>query len=106
MLINSEPAGVLLGTCGVDAKECEGLFLQGRGPGGEDDLGLRVERRVGDVIGERAEVLHQGAKAVDGDAIVGEPGGVLGLCVGRSWGLCHGGGLGGVCGIDEENAAC
>ena len=48
VLINSEQACLLLGTRGADAKKGEGFILQRRWADGEDELGHRVRRRVGD----------------------------------------------------------
>ena len=57
---------MLLGTRQVDPEQLEGFFLKRGGPSGEDDLGLWIERRMGDVVGERSEVLQQGLKAMQG----------------------------------------
>jgi hypothetical protein len=59
-------AGLLLGTRQADSEQLEGFSLKRRRPSGEDDLGLWVERGVGDVVGERSEVLQQGLKAMQG----------------------------------------
>jgi hypothetical protein len=58
--------GCLLCSYGIDPEKRKGFFLQGRCPGGEGELGCWVERRIGNVTGERAQILYQGAKAVSG----------------------------------------
>ena len=54
----------LLGTGGIESQQFEGLLLQRSGPCGNGDLGLGIERRVGDVVGQGAQVLEQRSEAV------------------------------------------
>ena len=63
----------------VHPEQREGLGLKRRGPGGEDDLRLGVELGVGDVVGERAEVLQQGPEAMQREPVIGGLARVLGL---------------------------
>lgn len=50
--------GWLLGTSGADVQKAEGLFLNGRGPSGHDDLGVWIEWRVADVVRERSQIVE------------------------------------------------
>ena len=82
-------AGWLLGTGGVDVQQAEGFFLNGRRPRDHDDPGFGIEWRVTDVVRERGQIIEQRAKAMYRQAILGEPGGVLGFRLVRASRLGH-----------------
>ena len=63
----------LLGTSGADVQKAEGLFLNGRGPRRHDELGIRIEWRMTDVVRERGQIIEQGAQAMDRQAVLAKP---------------------------------
>ncbi len=61
----------LLGTGDrADVEQAEGFFLNGRRPRDHDDLRLRVEGGVTDVVRERGQIIEQGAQAMDRQAVL------------------------------------
>ena len=71
----------LLGTRRVQCEQREGFGLERGGPRREDDLGLGAGLRVGDVVGQGAEVFEQGPEAVQRQAVIGRLARILGLGV-------------------------
>src|SRR5258708_39419183 len=60
----------LLGTAGVDVEQAEGFFLNGRGPRRHNELGIRIEWGMTDVVRERGQIIEQGAHAMDRQAVL------------------------------------
>ena len=59
----------LLGTAGVDVEQAEGFFLNGRGPRRHNELGIRIEWRMTDVVRERGGFVREVRGAGGADAI-------------------------------------
>ena len=91
------PEGCLLGT--GDAEEVEGLLVDGCRPCGDGEGSVRRNGGDDSIPGDRREVGEQGLEAVDGEAVVGPAGGLLGDGGGRSLGLGDDAGAEGVCGL-------